>query len=69
LKEVDEDDADDGNVVATICYKEKWYKKSQTFYTIMAALEVGSALKRCEEEEESSWPKDFFEALVRKDWC
>ena len=57
-----------GDVVATVCYKGKWYKKSQTFYTIMAALEVGSALKRSEESEESNWPKDFFEALVRKDW-
>ena len=34
----------------------------------MATLEVGSALKRSEENEESSWPKDFFEALVRNDW-
>ena len=57
-----------GDVVATVCYKGKWYKKSQTFYTIMAALEVGSALKRSEESEETNWPKDFFEALVRKDW-
>ncbi len=34
----------------------------------MAALEVGNALKRSEENEETNWPKDFFEALVRKDW-
>ncbi len=34
----------------------------------MAALEVGSALKRSEENEETNWPKDFFEALIRKDW-
>jgi hypothetical protein len=56
------------NVVATISYKGKWYKRSQTFYTIMASLEVGMALKRSEESEESSWPKDFFEAIVRDDW-
>ncbi len=68
LKNTEEDDAKEGNVVATICYKGKWFKKSQTFYTIMAALEVGSALKRCEENEESSWPNDFFEELIRKDW-
>ena len=29
-----------GDVVATVCYKGKWYKKSQTFYTIMAHLRV-----------------------------
>jgi hypothetical protein len=57
-----------GDVVATVSYKGKWYKKSQTFYTIMAALEVSCALKKSEESEESSWPKDFFEALVRDDW-
>ncbi len=34
----------------------------------MATLEVGSALKRSEENEEANWPKDFFEALVRSDW-
>jgi hypothetical protein len=56
------------DVVATVIYKGKRYKKSQTFYTIMAALEVGSALKRSEENEESNWPKDFFEALIRNDW-
>ncbi len=56
------------NAVATICYKGKWYKKSQTFYTIMATLEVGMALKRSNESEESSWSKDFFEAIVRNDW-
>jgi hypothetical protein len=55
-------------VCAMTCYKGKWYKKSQTFYTIMAALEVGSALKKSEEEEEASWPKDFFEAIIRNDW-
>jgi hypothetical protein len=51
-----------------VIYKGKRYKRSQTFYTIMAALEVGSALKRSEENEETNWPKDFFEALVRNDW-
>jgi hypothetical protein len=51
LKADYEDEVDGDNVVATVCYKGKWYKKSQTFYTIMAALEVGSALKRCEENE------------------
>ena len=56
------------NVVAMVSYRGKWYRKSQTFYTIMASLEVGSALKRSEEDEEASWPKDFFEALVRNDW-
>ena len=56
------------NVVATVCYNGKWYKKSQTFYSIMATLEVGCALKRAEESEEANWPKDFFEALVRSDW-
>jgi hypothetical protein len=34
------------NVVATVIYKGRRYKKSQTFYTIMASLEVGSALKK-----------------------
>jgi len=56
------------NVVATVCYKGKWYKRSQTFYSIMATLEVGCALKRADENEEANWPKDFFEALVRTDW-
>jgi hypothetical protein len=65
--EVDELAKDD-DVVATIIYQGKRYKKSQTFYTIMAALEVGSGLKRSQESEESSWPKDFYEALVRNDW-
>ncbi len=68
LKVEDEDNAEDGNVVATVNYKGKWYKKSQTFYTIMATLEVGCALKRSEDNEEASWPKYFFEALIRKDW-
>jgi hypothetical protein len=45
LIDADGDHAEEGNVVATICYEGKWCKKSQTFYTIMAALEVGSALK------------------------
>ncbi len=62
------DDPDQDNVVATVCYNGKWFRKSQTFYTIMASLEVNSALKRSEENEETSWPKDFFEALVRNDW-
>ena len=61
-------DENDGDVCATVNYKGKWYKKAQTFYTIMATLEVGNALKRSEENEESNWPKDFFEALVRSDW-
>ena len=63
-----EEELNDGDVVATVIYKGKRYKRSQTFYTIMAALEVGSALKRSEENEETNWPKDFFEALVRNDW-
>jgi hypothetical protein len=62
------DDSANGDVCATVSYKGKWYKKSQTFYTIMATLEVGSALKRSEESEEGNWPKDFFEALIRNDW-
>jgi len=56
------------NVVATVCHNGRWYKRSQTFYSIMATLEVGCALKRSEESEEANWPKDFFEALVRTDW-
>jgi hypothetical protein len=55
-------------VCAMTCYKGKWYRKLQMFYTIMASLEVGEALKRSEEMEEQSWPKDFFEAMVRNDW-
>ena len=39
----DEDEPEKDQVVAMVSYKGKWYKKSQTFYTIMAALEVGSA--------------------------
>ena len=66
-EDADEDKGKD-NDVAMICHKGKWYRKSQTFYTIMASLEVGMALKRSEESEESSWPKDFFEAMVRNDW-
>ncbi len=42
------------DVVAMVSYKGKWYRKSQTFYTIMVSLEVGSALKKSEEEEEAS---------------
>jgi hypothetical protein len=64
----DEEEPWSGDVVATISYNGKWYKKIQTFYTIMAALEVGCALKKSEEKKESSWPKDSFEALVRDDW-
>jgi hypothetical protein len=56
------------DVVAMVSYKGNWYQKSQTFYTIMASLETGSALKKSEEDEEASWPKDFFEAMVRSDW-
>ena len=62
------DDSAEGDVCATVCYKGNWYKKTQTFYTIMATLEVGSALKRLEENEEANWPKDIFEALIRSDW-
>jgi hypothetical protein len=58
----------EGDVCATVCYEGNWYKKTQTLYTIMATLEVGSALKRSEENEEANWPKDFFEALIRSDW-
>jgi hypothetical protein len=39
----DHDDPNQENVVATICYNGKWYKRSQTVYTIMATLEVGCA--------------------------
>lgn len=67
VKYVENNRAISDNVVATVCYKGKWYKRSQTFYTIMATLEVGSALKRSEENDEANWPKDFYEALVRKD--
>jgi hypothetical protein len=42
-KITDDEEPKDDNVVATISYNGKWYKKSQTFYTIMATLEVGSA--------------------------
>ena len=68
LEKVQNDPEQREDVVATVIYKGKRYKKSQTFYSIMASLEVGSALKRSEENEETSWPKDFFEALVRNDW-
>ena len=68
MKDEDENRTSSDNVVATVCYKGKWYKKSQTFYSIMATLEVGCALKRSEEDDEANWPKDFFEALVRNDW-
>jgi hypothetical protein len=47
----DRDDPNPENVVATISYKGKWYRRSKTFYTIMATLEVGCALKRSEESE------------------
>jgi hypothetical protein len=69
LEKVDEDKDPKENVVAAmVLYKKEWYKKKTSLDTIMAALEVGCALKRSEESEESSWPKDFFEALVRDDW-
>ena len=45
MKDEDDNRASSDNVVATVCYKGKWYKKSQTFYSIMATLEVGCALK------------------------
>jgi hypothetical protein len=64
----DEREPEKEDTVATILYHEKWYKKKTDMYTIMAALEVGIALKKSEESEESSWPKDFFEALIRNDW-
>ncbi len=64
----EDDSSSQDNVVATVIYKGRRNKKTQTFYTIMASLEVGSALKRSEENEETTWPKDFFEALVRNDW-
>ncbi len=56
------------DVVAMMLYKKEWCKKKTSLDTIMATLEVGCALKKSEESEESSWPKDFFEALVRNDW-
>jgi hypothetical protein len=69
LLRIDDDEvSSSGSSVAMVSYNGKWYKKSQTFYTIMASLEVGSALKRSEEDDEASWPKDFFEAMVRNDW-
>ncbi len=47
LEKVGKDsDEEEGDVVATVCYQGKWYKKSQTFYSIMATLEVGTALKK-----------------------
>jgi hypothetical protein len=52
--EENEDFQRQDNVVATVIYKGKRYKKSQTFYTIMASLEVGCALKKTEEEKETS---------------
>ncbi len=64
----DRTEASNEDVFAMISYGGRWHKKSQTFYTIMASLEVGSALKRSEESEEGNWPRDFFEALVRNDW-
>ena len=64
----DEREPEKEDIVATILHQNKWYKKKTNVFTMMAALEVGSALKRSEESEESSWPKDFFEALVRNDW-
>jgi hypothetical protein len=61
LEKVLQDDPEQReDVVATVIYKGRRYKRSQTFYSIMASLEVGSALKRSEENEETSWPKDFF---------
>jgi hypothetical protein len=68
LERVQDEPEQREDVVATVIYKGRRYKKSQTFYSIMASLEVGCALKRSEENEETSWPKDFFEALVRNDW-
>ena len=63
LEKVDGDQSPEHeHMVATILYKKRRYKKKANLFTIMAALEVGSVLKRSEESEESSWPKDFFEA-------
>ncbi len=54
LEKVDgQTEASYDDVVAMVSYNRQWYKKSQTFYTIMASLEVGSALKRLEENEET----------------
>jgi hypothetical protein len=39
------------DVVAMVLYKKEWYKKKTNMFTIMATLEVGSALKRSEESE------------------
>ncbi len=41
LQKIDDNDPSaEDRVVAMVSYKGKWYKISQTFYTIMAALEV-----------------------------
>jgi len=64
----DEREPENEDIVATILHQNKWYKKKTNVFTMMAVLEVGCALKRSEESEESSWPKDFFEALIRQDW-
>ena len=69
LEKVDkDDDPKEIDVAAMVLYKKEWYKKKTSLDTIMASLEVGCALKKSEESEETSWPKDFFEALVRNDW-
>jgi hypothetical protein len=66
LEKVDKDR--DPDVAAMVLYEGEWYKRKTSLMTVMAALEVGSVLKKSGESEEASWPKDFFEALVRNDW-
>jgi hypothetical protein len=67
LKKVDGDrDQNEGDVVAMVLYQEEWYEKKTNLMTVMATLEVGSALNRSGENEESSWPKDFLSVGTKR---
>ena len=56
LKEVEEDDEE-----------PRLYSKL-TNETILPILAVGEALSQSSGEGKDSWPKDFYEALLRDDW-
>ena len=45
----------------------KLYSK-MTKETILPILSVGEALSQSNDDKVESWPKDFYEALLREDW-
>jgi hypothetical protein len=56
-------------VLALYLVNEPWFDdRGSSIKMILPILEVGSALTQAADNDATSLPKDFFEALVREDW-